>query len=328
MEKAAASIPSLLNHPVGAEEIIQIYRIVLGRLPENEAVIDDHLRSGGTIAEFIEKAVNSPEVQSSHQGVQTDAVAPTLARRIDVDATPEQLEYLMVHAREVWTEYGEKDPYWSVLAAEAYRRDALDADVEKTFYDTGTADAGFLHAIVNRNGLDLPSEGRVLDFGCGVGRVGEHLAMMFAEYEGVDISEAHIALARQRFASVGFAAASFRSLADFLHDSNRYHCVYSLLVLQHTPPPVMLMLVERLLGCIRPGGIGLLQIPCATSEYEFDLSAYLDGLDTRKQMEMHALPHYAVLDAIEGGGCQLVEAVDDGRYVPCAKSFSFLVQRR
>jgi hypothetical protein len=89
----------------------------------------------------------------------------------------------------------------------------------------------------------------------------------------------------------------------------------------------MLLTLQRLLATLKPGGVGLFQIPCAFADYEFDLAAYLDEIDTRDSMEMHALPQHVVFDEIQRSGCRLVESVEDGRIVPLARSFTFLVQR-
>jgi hypothetical protein len=43
--------------------------------------------------------------------------------------------------------------------------------------------------------------------------------------------------------------------------------VFSVITLQHNPPPIMAWLLSQLLGCLNPGGVAYLQIPSYRSGY-------------------------------------------------------------
>jgi SAM-dependent methyltransferase len=317
------NFPSFLNHRLGAEEVVSLYRIVLGRPPENLDIIDRHVQTKVTIAEFLQVLLASPEYLER----QRELANQELVGRIDVDGTPEQIQRLIAHARTVWTGYGESDPYWSVLTDDLFRQGDLEGTAAEQFYASGSDDAAALADLAAQHAIDLPVDGRILDFGCGVGRIGQHLSKMFASYVGVDISSSHLKIAADRFAELGQSNARFLSLSDYVDGTDSFDCVYSILVLQHNPPPIITYLLTRLVDSLRPGGVGLVQVPCALATYEFDLAGYLDQMSSRSEMEMHALPQYVVRDVLEAAGCRLVACLDDGRIVPHARSMMFLFQK-
>lgn len=105
--------------------------------------------------------------------------------------------------REVWARYGETDPYFSVLTKERYQAARLaEADIE-AFYATGFLDYDMLIAACRRHGIEPHYAGTVLDFGCGLARVGAHLSNHFAHYVGTDISRPHLDQAAAHFAALG-----------------------------------------------------------------------------------------------------------------------------
>src|SRR5262249_14281860 len=156
---------------------------------------------------------------------------------VDINCEPRQLATLIDHAQSVWTAYGEGEAYWSVLTNESFKQAVFGDSAEEAFYATGAREVAILEAAARRNGLELPTHGRALDFGCGVGRVGEHLSARFASYDGVDVSPPHLKLASERYASVGRENARLLTLGEFLDGRESYDLFFSILVLQHNPPP-------------------------------------------------------------------------------------------
>src|SRR5690349_22592424 len=87
-----------------------------------------------------------------------------------------------------WRPYGRTDPYFAVLTDEAYRRENLDEGARRAFFESGERHVEWVLAAARR----LTGEGwrprRVLDFGCGVGRVLIPLARGAESAVGVDVS--------------------------------------------------------------------------------------------------------------------------------------------
>lgn len=121
-------------------------------------------------------------------------------------------------------------------------------------------------AIVRRTGqyaarqmavaLDLQPEDRVLELGCGLGRIGRQLANSCAHWTGVDISGEMIRHARERLEgieNVSFHQLERASLERFEDDS--FDKAYSLAVLCHMDKEDLFLYLEELRRVVRPGGL-------------------------------------------------------------------------
>ena len=85
-------------------------------------------------------------------------------------------------------DFGRDDPYFGVLSHEEYSGENLTPTGVEKFFKSGEAHVAQLLALIERTTIPLRS-GRVLDFGCGVGRLLIPLATRFCDANGVDVSE-------------------------------------------------------------------------------------------------------------------------------------------
>jgi SAM-dependent methyltransferase len=85
---------------------------------------------------------------------------------------------------------------------------------------------------------------RALDFGCGIGRVTNHLAAHYSEVVGVDISDEMIRLAREQQRSPAVRFEQVKQLPLPFADQ-AFDLVYSTLVIQHIPLPYNLGYVDE-----------------------------------------------------------------------------------
>ena len=310
------------------DDIRGLYRAILSRDAESDSVVTIKANSGRTLGEHIIDMVNSAELdQTKRSRSPHQSPARNRPAKIDTDGTDEQLAALRAHVRSVWANYGTTEPYWSVLTSDTYRGTRIESGIEEQFYDSGAMDVGVFFNACASNNLNVPTSGRVLDFGCGVGRLAQHLSTKFDKYVGIDISAPHLALAAKRMNDIGRRNVSFQSLTDFIDASETYDCFFTVLVLQHNPPPVMADLLRLLLARLETGGVGYFQIPCELFNYEFDLSKYLKHLNGQGAMEMHALPQRVVFDIINSARCHVVEVVPCDRIGRIGHSYSFLVAK-
>jgi hypothetical protein len=112
----------------------------------------------------------------------------------------------------------------------------------------------------------------------------------------------------------------------------RVDAVYTVIVLQHNPPPVIRFLLNGLLQALAPGGVAFFQLLTYQQGYSFDARDYLRAVARQAggQMEMHALPQSRVFEIVAQQDCRVLEVLDDPftGYRRGALSNTFLAQKR
>lgn len=100
-----------------------------------------------------------------------------------------------------------------------------------------------------------PGDMRVLEIGCGVGRVTRALAKVFGEVHGVDISGEMIARARETLRGAGNAFVHQNSGADLAPVNHlRFDFAYSSIVFQHIPSKDIIEAYVREVSRLLPPG--------------------------------------------------------------------------
>lgn len=231
---------------------------------------------------------------------------------IEYECSSEEFDKILKHIETIWTEYGATEPHWSVVSTSAFRAKVIDQNM-KAFHDSGRNEAINLRRLLNRTNIDPNPLGVALEYGCGVGRVTRWLADLFPKVYGVDISVNHLKLAQAYFEqeSVTNIETIPITSAQVIDDLPNYDFLYSKIVLQHNPPPVIYLILNRLCEKLNPGGAGVLQIPTYRQNYAFKASDYIASMNEISSMEMHALPQPVIFDVLARHGCQCREASRD-----------------
>ncbi len=311
-----------------AEDVSACYANFLGRPPEDRATIAHHLEGQPTVWEVIRRFHDSAEATRRRTSLACIKIdTEQNGRDCEVFAAPEDLARLTDHIREVWSRYGREEAYYSVLTNPKYLSETLGtADIEE-FYGTGKLEvAGFETALL-RNGISLDADWTVLEFGCGVGRIAEPFAQRCAAYVGVDISAGHLALGRARLGERAVDNATLIPLADFLSTPPPYDVFFSVIVLQHNPPPIIHQLLDHALACLEPGGLAYFQVPCHLYDYSFSVDRYLAGEGRHEGMEMHALPQRHIFALFARHGLTPIEVTPNGRIGDIGFSYGFLARK-
>ena len=244
---------------------------------------------------------------------------------IDWDVPPDIAAVLLARVQAHWTRLGETMPHWSVAAEPAFMPHQIDAH-RASFLASGVQDVAHLVATLGRHGwrpADLP---RVMDFGCGVGRMTAPMADMFPSVAGCDVSPSHLALARVACGSrVPFSlvnALDFGMAAPF-------DLWFSTRTLQHNPPPVAAMILRRAFGLLAPGGVAVFQMPTARVGYTYDGAAALVEDAAAETLPIHVLPQAAVFALAAQAGCCPVEVLEDSIIWPpiLCRSNSFVIRK-
>lgn len=180
------------------------------------------------------------------------------------------------------------------------------------FYASGESELKVFDAVLARAGIPSAKLSRCVELGCGVGRVTTPLAKRFANVLALDISSAHLHIARAHAAAENIGNIEFRHLdaIDDIDSIGGYDILYSRIVLQHNPPPVMARLLNALLAQLNPGGIAYFQVPTYQAGYRFSIHDYL-AQQNATNMEMHCFPQTALLDLISAQHGRVLEIRED-----------------
>lgn len=297
-----------------AADVVFGYKHLLGRTPENPDVIALHIERHRDPADLYRALIASDEFAAN---IAAESFPVTYAHlilappaRIDHDVPSDLKRRMMDRVRAEWTRLGEVDPHWSVLSHEQYRAEAMDAAALERFYETGRQSAELVDIFAARTGRD-GRRGVCMELGCGVGRITRHLADRFDSVVGVDISPGNLALCRDYLVETGHdnvETIQVSGLEDFAR-LPEIDYFYSLIVLQHNPPPIQVAILRRVFERLRPGGAVLFQVQATLKDYTFDAEAYLDSPEAG--MEMHALPRHVVLAEMQAQDIEVVDVVPD-----------------
>jgi 2-polyprenyl-3-methyl-5-hydroxy-6-metoxy-1,4-benzoquinol methylase len=157
-----------------------------------------------------------------------------------------------------WDRFARYDPLWAILSdpSKTERRWNLTG-----FLETGRREVSLLLYQLRALGIDVRRK-VALDFGCGVGRLSQPLALHFDRVVGVDVSPEMIRLANeinQHPAQVQYVCNARDDLAVLA--TGEFDFIYSNVVLQHVNPLRALQYLRELLRIAASGGVLVFQLP-------------------------------------------------------------------
>lgn len=160
-----------------------------------------------------------------------------------------------------WERLGQVDPYWAVISNDAYRGRHLSDEQLASFLKSGADHVDDVWRTCRRIfGNDFAPR-RVLDFGCGVGRVTLPLAGRVDSVVGVDIADSMLSLARALLDRHSVANVQLvKSDATLSAIHGPFDLVHSVIVLQHIPPALGLTLTTRLVELAGDTGVVVLHV--------------------------------------------------------------------
>jgi len=318
------------------EDVVYAYRLLLGREPESEDVVDMHARKASSLGGLRETMMSSTEFQTKLGRAQNQNRQQFIKPldwdkcEVEVEGAPKELSKMIAHVQTVWENYGRTEPHWSVLTGDKFKANVISENCDE-FYASGQSAIRNLSATAARYGIDLGQYKSCLELGCGVGRLTVWLAQQFEKVVAADISAPHLELAREAAARFNRGNVSFVGLSSMnsLKEVERFDVFFSLITLQHNPPPIIAAMLSEILNKLNDGGIAYFQVPTYKRGYSFRINDYINNFDNFDKMEMHVFPQDELFRLVERCNCVLLEVREDGYTgIDSGVSNTILVRRR
>ena len=166
----------------------------------------------------------------------------------------------MDKGKKIWNSLGATDPYFAVYSVDKYLDSNLNEDGKDDFFSSGVEYVEELWVDLERIFGFEPRPKRVLDFGCGVGRLLFALADRSEHAVGVDISESMLEEARHRITERGIENVELIETGAFKRSSATFDLIHSFIVLQHIDPNEGMEIIKRSVEMLEDGGLGMLHV--------------------------------------------------------------------
>ena len=295
---------------INDETIAWAYRLFLDREPENQLVVNEKLKIFSSTHQIRKEFIESAEFKQKNPGFHTLAISghePAMYIESISD-----LCKLFEHIKNVWEHLGETEPFWSVISDERFQTSNIE-DNTVEFYGSASENVDLFIKTLERNSIDISKLKSCLEYGCGVGRVTYWLSKRFDAVWGYDISRSHLNIAKRYLNEAGVTNVSFQHIGE-PHDIEnlpKVDVIYSVIVLQHNPPPIIQLIIREMIRALNPGGIAFFQVPTYRMGYRFSLQEYFDSEGDSNQIEMHVFPQNEIFNIISRERGQLIEVLED-----------------
>ncbi len=317
---------------VTRDEVVYAFRLLLGREPENESVIEQ-FRSAANWAALRELFLGSAEFRAKvNTKLSVDGSTDFInlpPNSVDVHVSDEHFHRLVAHVQLTWESLGREQPHWSVLTNPLFLSKNIDANAS-TFYESGESSVHLLERAAARAKKELRSDWTCFELGCGVGRVTAYLAQRFREVVAADISLPHLKLADEHMQSGGMKNVELLQLKSLatLQNMDPFDIFYSVIVLQHNPPPLIYRILQLVFAKVRTGGCVYFQLPVAYPNYSFSIREYLAEIERGKgAMEMHVLPQVDLFHLLDEHGLRILDLQRDNWTGTGFHSISILAEK-
>lgn len=218
-----------------------------------------------------------------------------------------------------WERYGEQDPYFGVYTDDRFRKGSLTDETRAQFFDSGRAHVEHVLEVARRHVAPGFAPGKILDFGCGVGRTLIPFARLATRATGVDVSAGMLEEARRNCAAAGLDNVDCVESDDALtRVGHGFDLVHSFIVFQHIPVRRGERLFSGLVARLAPGGVGALHVtygrPLVSrvrrrlGHLRRDLVERVSGVEGPPRMEMNSYRLDVLLRVLQSAGVEELHA--------------------
>jgi SAM-dependent methyltransferase len=196
--------------------------------------------------------------------------------------------------------------FWDRSAKVDAIRAIADQDSDESFTSSGIDDAEGIRLL-------LPPDGALLEIGCGIGRVLQHVASMCRDVHGVDISAEMVKRGQQRLRhlpNVHFHQGNGYDLAPF--QSNVFDVVYCAFVFQHMPKTSVFNYLREVYRVLKPEGVVRFQVPNLLEHEQFEsFKHFAEPYFVHHPYPMHFYTPAEVIQLTAKAGFWVEELTDD-----------------
>jgi len=156
-----------------------------------------------------------------------------------------------------WDEFAKVDPLWSILPLPEKKNNLWSV---QELFATGQEEINSVMIYIDSLNIKTGKQ-KALDFGCGVGRLTQALALYFQECYGIDISSTMLGLAK-KYNQFGDRCKYILNCSNNLKifKDSTFDFIYSNIVFQHIPPEYTLEYIKEFFRIIKPDGLIIFQI--------------------------------------------------------------------
>jgi 2-polyprenyl-3-methyl-5-hydroxy-6-metoxy-1,4-benzoquinol methylase len=167
---------------------------------------------------------------------------------------------LRQNASRQWELFGQKDPYYGVLTDKQFKREAIGDDARQRFFESGRQQLDQLLADARTLADPDFSPKRIMEYGCGVGRLLIPAAEQADSVVGVDISQSMLDEARRNCDAAGLDGVQLLTPDRLPAAEGEFDFAFSFAVLIHVPRRDGEQIIARLVRMVRPGGVGAITV--------------------------------------------------------------------
>lgn len=312
---------------VSREDVVWAYRMILGREPESDAVINEKLNGCNSIDKLRAEMLTCTEFNNKQQkNIEKEkSVIFTKYNNIEFTVSEDILKKMFLRISDEWEKLGNEEPYWSILTSDKFKSKTINANID-FFNASGKKNASLIDVFCQRSGIQVPS-GVCLELGCGVGRVTQFLAQRFEKVIAVDVSTGNMEICKELILS-----RNINNVKTLLIKSpNEYQNIvgfdflFSTIVLQHNTPPLQRYILDILLRNISENGVCLFQIPTHIPGYSFSVNNYMKS--KKPVMEMHSIPMRVIFDILDKHNFLIREVIQD-HFTGMPGSYTFFAVKK
>ena len=226
-----------------------------------------------------------------------------------------------------WEGLAKKDPLWAICTNPAKKKGKWNAD---DFFESGKKEIEILLEYLSAKNIPMKNNMKILDFGCGVGRLGRALYPFVQEIVGIDVSESMVNRATEM-------NRDFQDKLHFIHnaksdlglfDDQFFDVIITGIVLQHISYPENLNYIREFIRVAKAGGILIFQVPVADkrklsllqkvkSKIKIRERLALLGIGEGFQMEMNIISEEEIRHLFKVNNVELVDVQYTNHTDPC-----------